>query len=182
MSNPIKWLDRDNGPVNYGEPTYWDRRCEYRSMCFRATRECRLCHDLEHSLCLPPAGLVSCWGISTRSFLRHMYLHVSRYSSAAHAAFPASSKSLTPIPWTRIRAPVAHLPDELDRKEFGTSYRHDWYFDHDKREGFLRLKNGQSIHCGVDVMYQYTLNVNNLTVQGADVEMYSISTGLSSAD
>lgn len=28
MSDPIKWLDRDNGPVDYGEPTYWERRCK----------------------------------------------------------------------------------------------------------------------------------------------------------
>lgn len=28
MSDPIKWLDRDDGPVNYGEPTYWERRCK----------------------------------------------------------------------------------------------------------------------------------------------------------
>lgn len=28
MSNAIAWLDRDEGPVNYGEPTYWEKRCE----------------------------------------------------------------------------------------------------------------------------------------------------------
>lgn len=28
MSDPIKWLDRDDGPVDYGEPTYWERRCK----------------------------------------------------------------------------------------------------------------------------------------------------------
>lgn len=32
-------------------------------------------------------------------------------------------------------AGICHLLDERDRKEFGTCYRHDWYFGHDKCEG-----------------------------------------------
>eukprot|EP00903_Cladosiphon_okamuranus_P009551 g9095.t1 len=75
MSNPIKWLDRDDGPVNYGEPTYWERRYE------------------------------------------------------------------------------------LDRKEFGTSHRHDWYFDYEKLkttfESYFGQPRGQRIlivGCGLSTI------------------------------
>lgn len=39
------------------------------------------------------------------------------------------------------RAVTCHIPDERDRKEFGTGYRHDWYFGHDKREGGQGVEN-----------------------------------------
>lgn len=47
MSNAIAWLDRDEGPVNYGEPTYWERRCE----CHRMSKSC-MADIVEHAKCI----------------------------------------------------------------------------------------------------------------------------------